>query len=391
MERQILKGNKILFGRPGKCKFASGCVIIEDGLITDFTRNEPNISHSEIINADNDYVLPGFIDNHTHGAIGIDVSGCTLKELSELSEFYTSKGVAAFLPTLTTNFKVKLLDSIATITEHMSKKTNGALVLGIHMEGPCINEKYRGAQNAESIVYPRIKDFEDYISVSKNGIKLITLAPELPGAIDTIKFLHQSGIAVNIGHSDASFLTCLDAFDHGAGCISHFLNGMRGFHQHEPSIMGAVLFRNEIYTELICDGFHLAPDTVKVLNKALGPERIILITDSIMAAGWPDGQYDTQCVSEPIVIKNGDTHLLYTGSRAGSTITLDQAFKKFIDFTRVSIETAAQCVTINPAIHLGLNDRMGSIEIGKLASFTFLDSDLNVARTIVKGKSAYLL
>lgn len=391
MERQILKGNKILFGRPGKCEFASGCVIIEDGLITDFTRNEPNISQSVIINADNDYVLPGFIDNHTHGAIGIDVSGCTTKELSKLSEFYASKGVSAFLPTLTTNSKVNLLGFISTITEYTSKKTDGASILGIHMEGPCISEKYRGAQSAESIVYPRIKDFEDYISVSKNGIKMVTLAPELPGAMETIKFLHQSGIAINIGHSDASFSICMDAFDNGIGCISHFLNGMRGFHQHEPSIMGAVLFRNEIYTELICDGFHLTHDTVKVLNKTLGPERIILITDSIMAAGLPDGQYDTQCFSEPLVVKNGDTHLLYTGSRAGSTITLDQAFKKFIDFTRVSIETAAQCVTINPAIHLGLNDRMGSIEIGKLASFTFLDSDLNVARTIVKGKSAYLL
>ena len=389
MKKCILKGNKILFGIPGKCKLKSGSIIIENGIISDFVQNKTDLSKDKLIDTGNSYVLPGFIDNHTHGAIGIDISGCTLVELSDLSEFYASKGVTGFLPTLTTNFKTDLLDFISTISEYVLKQRVGAQAVGIHMEGPCINNKYRGAQSAESIADPKIKDFKDYISASQNKIKMVTIAPELKGAIDTIKYLKQSGMAVNIGHSDADFKTCIRAFENGIGCISHFLNGMRAFHQHEPSIIGAVLFRNEIFTKLICDGFHLAPDTVKVLNEVIGPERIILITDSIMATGWPDGQYDTPCFSEPLVVKNGDTQLLYSKSRAGSTITLNKAFKNFIDFTGAPIETAAQCVSINPATHLGLDTTMGSIEIGKDASFTILDDELNVVHTIVKGVSVF--
>ena len=159
--------------------------------------------------------------------------------------------------------------------------------------------------------------------------------------------------------------------------------------QHEPSIIGAVFLDDKIYTEIICDGFHLVPETVKVVNKVMGPERIILITDSIMATGWADGQYNTACFSEPLVVKNGDTQLLYSKSRAGSTLTLDRAFKKFIEFTGTPIEIAAQCVSINPAKHIGMDSRIGSIEISKNASFTILDDRLNIARTIIKGVTVF--
>lgn len=389
MKRKIVKGNKILFGLPGKNGFIPGCIVIENGVISDFASLKLDMTEGEIMDVGNSYVLPGFIDNHTHAAIGIDTSGCTVQDLEEISLFYASKGVAGFLPTLTTNYKNKLLGSIKTITEYFYKQKNGARVLGIHMEGPCINKKYRGAQNAQAIVNPKIKDFKQYISQSQNTLKLVTIAPELPGALEAIDFLSGEGIALNLGHSDANFKTCLSAFERGIGCISHFLNGMRLFHQHEPSIMGAVFMGDNIYTEIICDGFHLVPDTVRVINKILGPERIILITDSILAAGWQDGQYETPCFAEPLIVKNGDTKLLYSKSRAGSTITMDRAFKNFVDFTGLSVEKAVQCVTVNPAKHLGIDHKTGSIELGKCASFTVLDADLNVTHTIVNGECVY--
>ncbi len=389
MGRKIIKGNRILFGLPGKSNFVPGCIIIENGFISDFVALNPDMPEGEIIDAGNNYVLPGFIDNHAHAAVGIDASGCTADDMEKLSIFYGSKGVTGFLPTLTTNYKNKLLDSIKILAEYFSKQKNGAHVLGIHMEGPCINKKYRGAQNAQSIVNPRIEDFQEYISESENTLKIVTIAPELPGAMEVIDFLSDKGISLNLGHSDASFKTCLSAFDHGIGCISHFLNGMRLFHQHEPSIMGAVFMSDNIYTEIICDGFHLVPDTVRVLNKILGHEQIILITDSIVAAGWSDGQYETPCFSEPLIVKNGDTRLLYSNSRAGSTVTMDKAFKNFIRFTGLPVEKASRCVSINPARHLGVDNKLGSIELGKCASFTILDTGLNVTHTIVNGKCVY--
>lgn len=258
------------------------------------------------------------------------------------------------------------------------------------MEGPCINTKYRGAQNEDSIVLPNITDFKDYISQSNNMIKLITLAPELHNALATVKFLSNAGIAINLGHSDATFDISMKSFDMGIGCVSHFLNGMRCFHQHEPSIMGAVLMHNTVYSELICDGFHLAPSTVRILSKVLGSNRIILVTDSILAAELEDGTYSTQSFDEPLIVNKGDTQLAYSKSRAGSTITLDKAFKNYMDFAVQSVEEAVQCVTINPASHLGMGSSIGSIEIGKKASFTILDINYKVSHTIINGKVAYM-
>lgn len=383
MKKYLIRSNKILFGTPGKSKFIEGIIVVENGKIIDFVKKGKNFFGKEIIDMGNNYVLPGFIDNHTHGAAGIDVSGCTPKDLSDLSMFYVSKGVTGYLPTLTTNYKAKLLEYIKNISDFIYYQKEGAKVLGIHMEGPCISNKYRGAQNAEAITDPYIDDFKDYIEESRNNIKMVTIAPELNGAIEVIKYLARAGISLNIGHSNADFKTCIKSFNNGVNCISHFLNGMRPFHQHEPSIMGAALWDDEVYVELICDGFHLAPETVKIINKLIGPERIILITDSIMATGWADGKYDTPCFSEPLVVKNGDTQLLYSKSRAGSTLTLDNAFKNFIKFTGMPIEIASQCITRNPAIHLGLYSQMGSIEIDKDASFTIIDDDLNIVKTIL--------
>ncbi|MGE5615179.1 MAG: N-acetylglucosamine-6-phosphate deacetylase [Bacillota bacterium] len=383
---QYIKSKNILYGPPRNWHFVKGYLVINEGKIVDLIADAPH--DSDVLDLEEDYVLPGFIDNHTHGAIGIDVSGCSSEELTKLSKFYAENGVAGYLPTLTSisqQAAFKALDTIASST-----CSDGAEILGIHMEGPCLNEKYRGAQSAEYLRNPSVDDFKEYIAAAKGLLRLVTLSPELDGGIDAIEFLKNQGVSVNIGHSNATFKESDEAFNAGAGCVSHFLNGMRAFHQHEPSIIGNVFLRDDVFVELICDGFHLVPDTVRVVNKILKVNRIILITDSIVAAGWPDGQYNTPCFTEPLVVKNGDTRLLYTNSRAGSTITLDKAFRNFIDFTGVRLEDAVLCVCANPAKHIGLDDSLGSIEPWKRASLTVLNKGLSVVRTIVNGRSVYV-
>lgn len=332
-------------------------------------------------------MLPGFIDVHTHAAIGIDVNGCSVDELIKLSEYYASKGVTGYLPTTTTLSSQSTDNALRLIVSNVGNQ--GSEILGIHMEGPFLNETYRGSQSAEYLRVPLTQDLEHYVEISNGLLRLVTLAPELPGAMEAIKYLHEQGIAVNIGHSDATFAQSEEAFNKGAGCVSHFLNGMRAFHQHEPSIIGNVFYRDDVYVELICDGFHLVPDTVRVVNKILGIDRIILITDSTIAAGLPDGQYESPAFTEPVVVKNGDAQLLYTKSRAGSTITLDRAFRNFISYTGVSLEHAVRCTSYNPAKHIGLDHKRGTLEPGKIASFTLLDKELNVTRTIINGKTAF--
>lgn len=379
MSSLYIKNSNVLLGT----KFLKTDILVENGKIFSIG-NFKDIENIKTINGEDCYLIPGLIDIHTHGAKGIDITRCKEQQLDELTLFYASQGVTSFLPTVGTVAEDKTYNALEKIKNLIQKGTRGSEIIGIHMEGPYISEEYRGAQNLEDIRDPDINEFKKLQEVSNHNIKLVTIAPEKKGAIELIQYLTSQGIATSIGHSGADYNTCINAIDRGAANITHFLNGMKEFHHHRPSIIGAALER-DIYCEMICDGKHLHPGTVRMLLKTKGPKRLIMITDSIMAAGLGDGIYDGFI---KVIVKDNDAKL-ESGVRAGSVLTAINAIKNVIKFTGMKLEQVIPMMTENPAKLLNIYDRKGSIERGKDADMVILNKSLDVITTICKGEITY--
>ncbi len=380
MSKLIIKNTNILYENN---RFITGNLLVNNKIISNIYYNSDfyKDNYATIINGENLFLLPGLIDIHTHGGNGIDIVNCTMEDLNELTKFYSSKGVTSFLATIGTVSKEKIIDSLEKIKNLIEKGSEGAQILGIHMEGPYIASDFRGAQNNDDIRSPSLKEFEEFFGIAGGNIKLITIAPELKNALKFIKAISKKGTVVSIGHSGADYETCQKAIRLGVNSITHFLNGMKSFHQHRPSIMGAAL-ETDIYCEIICDGKHLHPGTIRMLLKAKGIDRLIMVTDSILAAGLGDGIYKGFI---DIIVKNGDAQLV-DGTRAGSTLTAIEALKNVIKFSGLGLEKAIKLITENPARLLGIDNQKGSIKEGKDADIVLLDKNLNIIYTISKGK-----
>ncbi|MBQ8536638.1 MAG: N-acetylglucosamine-6-phosphate deacetylase [Clostridia bacterium] len=300
--------------------------------------------------------IPGLFDQHTHGAMGIDFSGCTAAEALQLRGFYLSHGVTAFLPTLCTLSEAETFKAIETLVQAIeTQKGPGAWMAGIHLEGPCLSSIFKGAQNEAYLRRPQLPLLQALLSAGKGHIKLVTLAPELEGGLEAVRFLRARGVAVNIGHSNATFAQTWAAMEAGAVCVSHFMNGMRPFHHHEPGIIGAAFLHPQAKAEQICDGLHLAPETLRLNLKVMGREKLILVSDSVAVAGLEPGQYVIPCFGEPVnLLPNGDARLAYCDSRAGSTLTLERAVWNLAKFTGLSVAEAAQCASDHPKAYVGI-------------------------------------
>jgi N-acetylglucosamine-6-phosphate deacetylase len=342
-------------------------------------------SEEKIIDATNMYLLPGFIDVHTHGAINIDVNHLKgVDEVDALSLFYASHGTTSFLSSVMSD-SVEITSSVIKILKtSIEKKTIGASLLGIHLEGPFISKEYKGAMDERFLCDADSSLLDHYIDLSNNNIKYITVAPEVNKVNELIK-KYSNQIVFSIGHSGATYELCMDAINNGANSITHMYNAMKLFHQHYPSVVGAAL-ESDVYCEAICDGFHLAPATIRLLLKVKGLERIVAITDSMMAAGLKEGTY--QLGPNTVCVKNGDAKLL-DGVRAGSTLTLDVALLNLIRFTKKTIEELIPLFTVNPAKMLNIFDKKGSIAIDKDADLILLNNDLKVEKTFVNGKLVF--
>ena len=262
--------------------------------------------------------------------------------------------------------------------------TAGAKPIGIHLEGPYLSKEYSGAQPAEYLKNPDISELESLYDISSGLIKLITLAPELNGAAGFIRYAVSKGIIISIGHSSATYNCCIEAISEGAKSVTHTLNAMRAFHQHEPSILGAAVL-SDIYCEIICDGRHLHPQTVEFLIKIKGVDKVILVTDSLMAAGLPDGVYEGFTT---IIVENGDAKLL-NGVRAGSSLKAIDAVKNVIQFSGVDLNKAVSMITKNPAKLLGIDKEKGMIREGYDADIVLFDNKFEVKMTIVEGRIVY--
>ncbi len=341
-----------------------------------------NIVNEKSIDAHGMYLVPGFIDIHSHGAMNIDVNHLTsCEEVDKLSLFYASHGTTSFLSSIMSDSVTQSEKVIKILNSSIKKKTIGANLLGIHLEGPFISKEYKGAMDGDYLIDADKSLLNHYIELANNNIKYITVAPEVEGVNDLIKTFGDK-IVFSLGHSGASYECSMNAINNGAKSITHTFNAMKLFHQHFPSICGAAL-ESDVYCEAICDGFHLVPATVRLLLKTKGYDRVVAISDSMMAAGLEEGTY--KLGPNTVVVKDGDAKLL-DGVRAGSTLTQDIALKNLIKFTNNSIENIIPLLTKNPAKLLNIYDSKGSIDLGKDADFILINKDLKIEKTFVGGQ-----
>jgi N-acetylglucosamine-6-phosphate deacetylase len=257
-----------------------------------------------------------------------------------------------------------------------------AEILGIHLEGPFVNPKKAGAQPMQFMVEPDLTLFKKWQELSKGNIKLVTLAPELSGGLEMIRYLKANGIVASIGHTDAEYEDVVEAIHAGANHVTHLFNQMRGLHHREPGVAGAALLKDELMVEMIADGVHVRPEMIELAYKLKHKEGLILITDSMRAKCLKNGQYDLG--GQMVNVKDGKA-FLDDGTLAGSILRLGDAVKNFLTFTGCSLEDAIVMASVNPAKQLNVYDRKGSITAGKDADIIILDEQLNVNRTYCRG------
>ena len=311
-------------------------------------------------------VFPGLIDIHTHGCIGYDTMDGD--KLTEMSGYLARNGVTSWLPTTMTMD----IDTIKSVVNINIPQTNGAEILGFHMEGPYISKKYKGAQNEEYIKAPDIEEFK-----SLNNIRMVTLAPE---QYKCMSFIKKCDAIVAIGHTDADYECTMRAIDNGAKCLTHVFNAMPPMHHRSPGPIGAAI-DEDIYVQVICDGLHIHKSIIKMLYRTFGKERMILISDSMRAAGLDDGEYEFG--GQRITVKNSVARTL-DGAIAGSTSTLLQCVRKAIEFG-IPERAAFNMASGTPATLLGLNK--GRLAPGYDADFIVTDDNYNTIMTVIAGES----
>lgn len=359
-----------------KDRVIEGKNIVFDSKIQNITSEIPE--NCEVIDAKGKYISPGLIDIHIHGNMGEDTMNGTDKAIETISKSVARHGVTGFLPTTMTMGKSDIYTALETIRRAKSKKMEGSQVLGSHVEGPFINEAYKGAQNAKFISVPEFSFIKDYSDV----IKVITIAPEKDENFEFIKAVKRStDILISMGHSKATFDEANAAIDEGVGSITHLFNAQTGLNHREPGIVGAALTR-DVFTEIIADTIHVNKGLFQFVIDNKGKNKLILITDSMEAGGLEDGEYSLG--GQKVIVKDNAARL-ENGSLAGSVSALNSMVRNFYNNTDLTIVEAINLASLNPATAIHLADKKGSIEIGKDADFALFDDDFNCNMTICTG------
>jgi len=363
-------------------QIASSALIVEDEKIVEVARVDPKTVESQVIDAKGMYIIPGLIDIHIHGGQGCDTMDASEEALDSIAGFLAAHGVTSFLPTTVTASAQDTMRAVQAVASH-PKPSTGAGLLGIHLEGPYLDHQYSGAQPAQHLREPDLSEYNAWLK--EKAVRLITIAPELPGAAELIQTGVQKDIRFAVGHSAASYEQVLEATRRGLDQVTHIFNGMAPLHHRTPGIVGAALTEDCIYTQLIADGIHVNPVVIKLLLKAKGVNRIILISDAIRAAGMADGEY---ALGDQTVFVEAGTARTRAGGLAGSTLTLEKAVSNMMRFTGLSLQDVLPMATRVPAEALGLENK-GIIASGYDADIVILDQYFQVHLTMVEGRVVY--
>lgn len=362
---------------------------IEDGRIANvFDGSSLNESiYDFVIDVKGHFLSPGFIDIHNHGNFGHDFMEGTYKAMESISDFHLKNGVTSYLATIMTEDIGAIRKAIDGVKDYIEKDGNSnkltSKAMGIYLEGPYFAIEKKGAQPEKHIKNPDLKEIKELIKRANNHIKIVSLAPELSGAYDIIRYLSKEGIIVSAGHTIATFDETKKAIDLGITHATHLYNGMRAFNHREPGVVGAVLTDERVVCEIICDGIHNHYNALDLAVKVKGKYGVILISDSMMATGMEDGKY--LLGGKDVFLKNGEVRLA-DGALAGSILTLNKAVYNMNKYVIVPLEDAVRMASLNPARAIGVDDIKGSIEIGKDADLIIFDENVNILGAMVKGK-----
>jgi N-acetylglucosamine-6-phosphate deacetylase len=331
-------------------------------------------------------LAPGFIDIHVHGGGGFSLITEDPEEIRSYARWVVSRGVTGFLVTLVGAPLPQMKRWLAAAVAASDGADGGARPLGVHLEGPFVNTARGGALPAEGLRPPDVAEFLALAEAAQRHLKIITLAPELPGAADVVETARQRGVVVSMGHTDATYEQALKAIEWGVRQATHCFNGMRPFHHRDPGCLGAILSSPRLSAELIADGVHVHPGAMALLMAAKGPQGTILVTDGIAAAGLGDGTYSL--ADESIQVRGGVASLP-DGTLAGSATTMDQVARNVVRLGLAPLGEAARMASTNPAAALGLGQRLGRIAPGFAADLVALNDGLEVTMTFVAGQPAY--
>jgi N-acetylglucosamine-6-phosphate deacetylase len=365
-------------------------VIVEDGKITEvFLRSQKELpANTTLIDFGDAILAPGFFDIHIHGGAGLDLMRAAPSDLPRLGKFLTTHGVTGYFPTTVAaplDATYAALERLADAIEAPGP-SNGDRVearpLGIHLEGPFLSHKRRGVHPPEYLVTPTIEVFEKMWQAARGHVRMMTIAPEVPGAIEVIAEAARRKVCVSIGHSDAELSIAKEGVRAGAHHATHTFNAMRPLDHRAPGIIGEVLSDDGVTADVVADGIHVSPEVVKVFLEAKGRERAVLITDAISATGMPDGHYQLG----PIEVEVKDGKCTSNGSLAGSVLTLDRAVRNVTKFSNWSLNDAVRAATLNPARAVGLSEQQGTLSAGANADFVVLTPAGEVLKTIVAGR-----
>jgi N-acetylglucosamine-6-phosphate deacetylase len=363
-------------------------IVVEDGRITAIQSREgaevpPGGAEHAFPAAT---LAPAFFDVHIHGAAGHDIMEGTPQALSTMGRFLAARGTGAFLATTVSAPLDATLRSLAGVAKVIAQKQveGEARPIGMHLEGPFLSHSKRGAHPSNRLLAPDIAVFDRMFEAAEGHVRLITLAPELPGAAELAGHAVSRGVRVSVGHSDASAVDTRRTIAAGATSATHTYNAMRCLDHKDPGILEVVLTTDELFAELICDGIHNMPELVLLWWRAKGPERAILVTDAMSATGMPEGEY--QLGGFPVQVAGGKA--MVNGVLAGSVLTLARALENFLKFTGATVEQGLRLMTVNPAGMTGFKDGTGTLAVGGRADFVAVDATGKLIGSVVGGIAA---
>ncbi|MHC1737230.1 MAG: N-acetylglucosamine-6-phosphate deacetylase [Ignavibacteriaceae bacterium] len=359
-------------------------ILIEDEIISQLGKiaDVAVPDGTELIDCSNCMITPGFVDLLCHGGAGASFADNSIESIKTASEYFLKHGSTTLLASLHAKPYELLLNDLKRVSDYLLEHPESN-IYGIHMEGPFLNKVFKGAMNEEYLWTPSKELWDALWEASQGTIKLMTIAPELPGALDVIREAAKKGVVVSIGHSMATYAEIEAAIDNGAAHVTHIFNAMKPLHHRNPGVLLSSLLRNELKIELIADTFHVHNAVMELLLKLKGSDGIILITDSIKAGGMHEGEYD---FADQKVIMKDKKAFLHDGTLAGSTLTLNTAIKNINQLGNAKINDAVRMASLNGAKVLGISRQKGIIAVGKDADIVIMDPDFNVVMTLLKGK-----
>ena len=361
----------------------AGIIVVSDGLIADVVLDGAGRSSEAELDFGDSWLAPGFLDLHVHGGGGAQCNTADPDEIRAVAGFHAGHGTTGLLATTVAAPVAELESSVAAIRRCMGEGSGTAAVLGAHLEGPFLSRTYPGAMDPEQFLDPERTIWERLLADAPGVLAMMTLAPELPGALELTAALAEAGVVASLGHTDADYDDAVAAVQAGATAVTHLFNAMRPMHHRDPGVVGAALDLPGLSCELICDGIHVKGPMLRIAFRSKGLSGVRLVTDAIEAAGMPDGDY--RLGSETVAVRAGRATAFGGERLAGSTLTMAEAVRNAVSMLGMTVEDAVVLASANPARLIGLADRKGAIVAGFDADLVALGDDLDVRGTMVGG------